>query len=207
MREITLGVPERAAMFALMTVGSKASNPELRDRVGLVIDGARRRRLNDLKLVESGKQGRSYHHELTDEGWAWCAAELEASAPPRAGSLGNALYGVLALLGRYLDAADLSLGEFVNTARTETVDLPDTIRAAYWTLAREPQDWILLTRLRPLLGDISREAVDAALRDMEQLPDVHLAPEADQKTLTTADRDAAVLVGGVGQHLLAIEAR
>jgi hypothetical protein len=188
--------------------------------------------MNTLGLVTSDKQGRAYHHTLTDHGWAWCVTELAGTAPDRGGSLGRTLYGVLGLIKGYLDAADLSLADFVVTARTDdaaadgpalagTADgaglagtaradgagLAGTIREAYWLLAREPQDWVLLTRLRPLLGDAPADEVDEALRRMELLPDVHLVPEADQKTLTDDDRKAAVLVNGVSKHLLAIEAR
>ena len=42
---------------------------------------------------------------------------------------------------------------------------------------------------------------------MERLPDVHLVPEADQKLLTSAERAAAVAIGGTFKHLLAMEYR
>ncbi|MFD9947544.1 hypothetical protein ACFWYW_06720 [Nonomuraea sp. NPDC059023] len=200
---------ERALLLGLMTLGGSASNPELRDHVGNALDGESRRRLNKLELVESEKLGRAYHHTLTEDGWAWCVAELAGSAPARGGPLGRTLYGVLATIKGYLDATDLSLAEFVVTARPDASsadDLGGAIRSAYWQLAREPQDWVLLSRLRPLLGDAPRDNVDAALRELERLPGVHLVPEADQKTLGDEDREAAVLVGGVSKHLLAIEA-
>lgn len=221
MENSTFGARERALLLGLMTLGGSASNPALRDQVGASLDGRFRLRMNTLGLVTSDRQGRAYHHTLTDKGWAWCVSELAGTAPDRGGSLGRTLYGVLGLIKGYLDAADLSLADFVVTARTDdaaagdaglagTADgagLAGTIREAYWLLAREPQDWVLLTRLRPLLGDAPADEVDDALRRMELLPDVHLVPEADQKTLTDDDRKAAVLVNGVSKHLLAIEAR
>lgn len=212
MGNTAFGTKERALLLSLMTLGGSASNPELREHIGYALDGRARRQMNELRLVESSKEGRAFYHVLTDAGWAWCATELTGSAPVRSGSLGRTLYGVLAMINGYLDAADLSLGEFVVAARAsvaeaEPPDLMALIRDSYWRLAREPQDWVLLTRLRPLLGDVPRDAVDGVLRRMERLPDVHLAPEADQKTLTEDDRRAAVRVGGVSKHLLAIEAR
>ncbi|GAA1717734.1 hypothetical protein [Nonomuraea bangladeshensis] len=209
MKNTGFGTRERAVLLGLMTLGGTASNAELKAHVGCTLDGQPRHRLNKGGLVTSEKPGRSYLHTLTDDGWAWCVTELDGSAPDRGGSLGRTLYGVLHLLKDYLDAADLSLAEFVLKARENAApaELPEAIRDAYWRLAREPQDWVLLTRLRAELGDVPREAVDEALRRLELLPDVHLAPEADQKTLTDADRDAAVLVGGVSKHLLAMEAR
>ncbi|QFY06016.1 hypothetical protein GBF35_04410 [Nonomuraea phyllanthi] len=218
MENTAYGARERALLLGLMTLGGSASNPRLREHVGAALDGEPRRRLNKRGLVTSDKDGRAYRHTLTEDGWAWCVTELASAAPARQGSLARTLYGVLGLVKGYLDATDLSLAEFVVTARAEAEDPPpsngvaggdltETIRTAYWRLAREPQDWVLLTRLRPLLPDAPRGEVDEALRRMERLPDVHLAPEADQKTLTDDDRQAAVLVSGVSKHLLAIEAR
>ncbi|MFB4284185.1 hypothetical protein ACBJ59_53475 [Nonomuraea sp. MTCD27] len=211
MENTAFGTRERALLLGLMTLGGTASNPELRAHVGDALDGEPRRRVNKRALVASEKLGRSYHHTLTEDGWAWCVAELEGSAPERGGSLGRTLYGVLRVIKGYLDATDLSLAEFVVKAReggaAASGDLTKAIRDAYWHLVREPQDWVLLTQLRAQLGDASREEVDEALRQLEQLPDVHLVPEADQKTLTDEDRKAAVVIGGVSKHLLAMEAR
>ncbi|MQY03698.1 hypothetical protein [Actinomadura macrotermitis] len=212
MDEPGFGTRERALLLGLMTLGGAATNPELRDHIGDAIDGAPRRRFNALGLVDSEREGRAFRNELTEEGWAWCVAELSGTAPARGGSLGRTLYAVLGLLGDYLDAADLSLGELVLTARepaaeTAETDLPALIRDAYRRVATRPQEWVLLTKVRPLLGGAPRQAVDEALRRMEQEPDVHLAPEADQKTLREQDREAAVSVGGVSKHLLSIEAR
>ncbi|MFI7617147.1 hypothetical protein ACIBP6_38560 [Nonomuraea terrae] len=210
MENTAFATRERALLLGLMTLGGSASNPDLKAHIGYALDGAARTRMNKLGLVASDKPGRAYHHTLTEDGWAWCVEELSGTAPAKTGSLGRTLYQVLDLLRGYLDASDLSLAEFVVKARgdeTPQDDLTQAIRDAYWRLAREPQDWVLLTRLRPCLGDAPRAEVDEALRRMERLPDVHLAPEADQKTLTGADREAAVLVSGIRKHLLAIEAR
>ncbi|GAB2933680.1 hypothetical protein ACFMQL_05800 [Nonomuraea fastidiosa] len=211
MENTAFAARERALLLGLMTLGGAASNPELRAHIGDALDGKPRLRMNECGLVTSEKLGRSYHHTLTDDGWAWCVTELEGSAPERGGSLGRTLYGVLRVIKGYLDATDLSLAEFVVKAREEgpapSSDLTEAIRDAYWNLAREPQDWVLLTHVRARLKDVPREEVDDALRRLEQSPGVHLAPEADQKTLTDEDRRAAVLIGGVDKHLLAIEAR
>ncbi|NUR87366.1 MAG: hypothetical protein HOY71_25070 [Nonomuraea sp.] len=195
---------ERALLLYLMALGGTASNPELKQRLGTALDGPSRLRLNKLDLVESVRPGRAFHHTLTEAGWSWCVDELSHTAP-RSDPLGRTLYGVLGLLKGYLDASDLSLAEFVLRARATGADVSQEIRSAYGKLAEAPQDWVKLARLRALLPGTPREAVDEALRELERQPGVHLAPEADQKTLTDADREAAVLVGGVAKHLLAIE--
>ncbi|ROO89438.1 hypothetical protein EDD29_7132 [Actinocorallia herbida] len=226
MAHIEFGVPERALLLALMALGGSADNPTLKARVGTALDGASRRRLNDLKLVTSVKEGRAYRHTMEDAGWAWCAGEMSAE-PPAGSTLGRALYVVLGMLGEKLDRTDLSLAEFVTedlvldaeatgpepveparvTARISDAELEERVRTAYLQVAARPGSWVPLTAVRPLLGDAPRDQVDDVLRRMERGADVFIAPEADQKSLTDQDRAAAVRVGDRDKHLLAIEVR
>lgn len=85
-------------------------------------------------------------------------------------------------------------------------DVETLIRKAYAQLADRPNAWVSLTRLRPLLGDAPRDVVDAALCHMIGLPDVRLVPWENQKTLTQADREAAVVVGDQPKHRIWIGA-
>lgn len=85
-------------------------------------------------------------------------------------------------------------------------DIETMIRKAYAQLADKPNAWVSLTRLRPLLGDAPRDEVDAAFRRMIGLPDVRLVPWENQKTLTQADRDAAVVIGDQPKHRILIGA-
>jgi hypothetical protein len=202
-----LGIKERAALLALMAEAREISNTELKERLGFTLDGAERRKLNDLKLVASRKQGRAFVHELTDDGWAWCSKELSRSAPPRAGSAGGALYSVLAGLNRYLERNDLKLSDiFGSTSEQPPInDAESRIRSAYKILARENGEWVRLSRLRPLLGDLSRAEVDTALQRMNRDPHVNLVPDSNQKTLTNEERESAVRIGGENKHLLSLE--
>ena len=111
MNTTAFGTRERASLLGLMTLGGSASNSELEEHIGHPLDGPARRRVNGLGLVVSDRQGRSYQHTLTDDGWAWCVDELSGTAPARGGTLGRTLYRVLGLLRNYLDATDLSLAE------------------------------------------------------------------------------------------------
>lgn len=181
----------------------KALGPELR--------AESRRKLNRLGLVSTDTSVRPYAHELTDAGWARCRQEFGAETPPRVAPPVRTVYTLLRALGRHFDRADLQLYE-VFTPVTEvdvSVDAPapleDRIRAAYRNLARRPGAWVSLTRLRPALIGATTADVDRELVRMNRLPDVHLTPEANQKALTDDDRAAAVVVGDVDNHLLAIE--
>jgi hypothetical protein len=211
---VELGTRERALLLALMALGGEASNPQLQDAVNDTLAGRSRLLLNERGLVVSRKVGRAFAHELTEAGWDWCLAELTAPPPPRAGALGRTLYCLLPVISAYLDHADISLAELIvppvagaaEEGPTVATDLEGQVRRAYWKLARRPQDWVLLTAVRPLLGDAPHEEVDAVLQRMERLPDVFIAPEANQKMLTKADWEAAVRIGGTPKHLLSIEA-
>lgn len=215
-----LGVPERAALLALMAVGREISNPELARITGFALTGRARRRLNDLKLVNSWQEGRAYAHELTDKGWRWCADELIADCPPKAGSFGGALYAVLAGLHGFFARSGLRLADVFGPGGAQSaaaavsapppavapaLDLEERIRVAYWKLTKEPRDWVSLTQLRPLLGDAPRDEVDATLRRMSRTPQVNIVPQEDQKTLSAADRESAVRIGNEDTHLISIE--
>ena len=64
-----------------------------------------------------------------------------------------------------------------------------------------------MTGLLTLLADVARAEVDAALRLMNRMSDVAIAPASNQKALTDTDREAAVIIGDEDKHLLWIGAR
>jgi hypothetical protein len=197
-----LRTSEIATLLALMAQAREMSNVDLKERYGFTLTGAAKTRLNEAKLVISRKVGRAFVHELTDQGWARCVEELAAPCPPRAGAAGGALYALLHGLRRYLDRAQLSLSDVF---RESTVDPESAVRAAYARAARRPAGWVALTDLRPLLADRSRAEVDDALTRLNRQPMVSLIPEENQKVLTAADREAAVIVSGRPYHFLLIE--
>ncbi|GAA0389142.1 hypothetical protein GCM10009530_45300 [Microbispora corallina] len=236
-----LSSPQTAALLVLMVEAKEISNPELAERYGLTLTGKDRTRLNDLKLVESWKQGRSYSHLLTDAGWARVAEEFANGINAPTGSAGAALRALAAGLHRHLRRTDTSLAEIFAPdndlpedeaavaaqselkaestqdadstpdaeSRPEVESAPDVealIREAYRRLADGPNAWVGLARIRPLLGGATREDVDAVLRRMIGLPDVHIVPFDNQKALTPDDRDAAVVIGDQAKHLLMIGA-
>ena len=85
------GIPERSVMIALMALNKETRNTELKRRYGLDLKKAAREKLNLEGLLQSRSLGaKGFAHELTDAGWAWVVAELDAQAPPRAGSAGVA---------------------------------------------------------------------------------------------------------------------
>jgi hypothetical protein len=204
-----LSAKERAALFALLAEAQPVTNRELKERVGFSLDGDPRKRLNNMKLVTSVKSGRAFFHELTDAGWSWCKDELIAPRHADANSIESALYGVLAVFGRYMQATGLSLADIVKAsqepaplASEETADVEALILAAYHALATEPAQFVKLTELRSGLADAPRVDVDAALGRMYRSQRINLIPQSAQRTLTAEDRAAALRIGGENKHLI-----
>ena len=82
----------------------------------MTLDGADRRRLNDLKLVESRKQGRAFAHVLTERGWGHAneivRGGLPVSGPGSGGkAVEAALRAIVGNLGRGLERNKLSLAD------------------------------------------------------------------------------------------------
>jgi hypothetical protein len=205
MSEKRLGIKERAALLALMAAAREVSNAELQEITGFSLTGEARRKVNDMKLVESRKSGRTFVHTLTDDGWAWCAKELSASVPKGAGSAGGALYAVLAGLGDYLSRSNLALADIFQAVETKSIDVEALIRDAYKQLRKEPRGWVSLTKLRPLLPGLPREEVDAALHRMNRIKGVNFVPESNQKVLSAEDRRSTVRIGNEDKLLLSID--
>jgi hypothetical protein len=208
-----LGTQHISALFALMGVAREISNTELQELAGFRIDGQLRRALNERHLITSTRRGNNkpFVHELTDAGWKRCEAELSGERPDGAGHVGGAFYLVLDGIGRFLRRenkilADVFHPEAVPAAPATTSESLDTqITAAYHRLADKQGDWVRLAELRPLLNGAPRTDVDQALKDMSRAKRAHLAPDHDPKLVTTADRDAAIRIGGEDNHLLVVE--
>ena len=165
-------------LFALLSAARKLSNAELEALIGIRLEGKERRKLNDLKLVESEKPGRWFVHELSDAGWRWCADELAAGPEGRPTSLERSLYLILGMFERYMTAARLSLADVASLdlikarpagrhKRRDTAegdgDLTVRVEAVYRPLAPGRGEFVKLREVRERLADIPRPALDAAL--------------------------------------------
>ena len=202
------GIPERAAMIALMALNKETPNAELKHRYGIDVRKSTRLKLNGAGLLQSRNLGRKgFAHELTDAGWAWAVAELDEGVPPRAGSAGGALYALLNGLKAALDARGMLIQElFAPPPDLEPAgSLRDRIRQAYHSLAPRPWDWVELRDLRARLGDWPRREVDEELIRMFRKKDVNLTLHEDSGRLTQADRDAALRLGVDDMHLMSME--
>ncbi|GGO61321.1 hypothetical protein [Nonomuraea cavernae] len=125
MSERALSLPEFSALVVLAVEAREISNSELKERCGLTIDGAKRRRLNELKLVDSWKQGRTFVHVLTDSGWARLAEDLRAGRVPAfTGSSGVLARALLGWLPAFLERTDQRLADVFQPAEVEAGQAP-----------------------------------------------------------------------------------
>lgn len=85
-----------------------------------------------------------------------------------------------------------------------TTEIEAQIREAYAGLVGSA-GWVPLRDLRAALPGLARDVVDQAMTDMQARQEALLIPEENQKTLTPADRDAAIYFGGQARHLIVIE--
>jgi hypothetical protein len=218
-----LTVRQRAVLFALLGEARQVANPELEQLIGVRLDGAERRDLNDRKLVESNRVGRAYAHELSDAGWRWCRDELAAAPGERAGSLERAHYRLFAVFARYLDAAGLSLADIVRpdadadaessvavnavnaVNAVDAADLAACIEAGYRSLATSSGEFVSLRELRLRVPGRPRPDVDAALAALFTAQRINLIPQSNQRALSDDDREAALRIGGEYKHLISIE--
>ena len=195
---------EQAVLLVLMAQARPVRNPDLA-ALGPKLDKDRRDRLIDKDLIEVTREKGAMVLELTDRGWATCAAIIGADTPERPSGQGRALYTVLRALRRHFDRDGLAPAD-VFMPLDDTVDVEAQVRTAYVKLAARAGGWVDLVRLRAGLPDVTKAELDAALTQMQRRPGVSLIPEENQKTLTQADHAAAVDIGSQARHLIAIEA-
>lgn len=197
---------EQAVLLVLMAEARPVPNPKLKE-LGPELKKLDRERLNRLKLIET-TPGTPMVHELTDEGWTTCRSLVGTAVPASVGGQGKVLYTVLTAVDRYLRQKDFRLADLFEPEAEETnldSDVESRVRQAYSRLVARPGGWLGLVKLRAELSDVPRAELDAALVRLYQAPGVSLVPEENQKTLTTADRAAAVEIGLQNKHLIAIQ--
>ncbi len=176
-------------------------------------------------LLEAEKTPNGIFLELTQKGHDRAFDEIGGDGPPRSGTTGVLASASLRFIRELVDrtgtrpsdlfrfrltgARPTGLGEDSRPGDAGDIgsaDLDERIRKAYAEVVRQPGDYIMLAQLREMLPDVRRDDLDAALTQLNRLPDVHVVPESNQKVLTEAERAGAVSIGNQLKHLLAIKA-
>jgi hypothetical protein len=206
---------ENAILIVLMAEAREVLNTELKVVYGLDVRKPSRDKLSGKQYVASHKSGPTYALQLDDKGWAHVHEELNFrsnGATAQAAAVSAVLRG---LRDRVLERSDFksftelfALNDVRGPASPPEQEqiLRTRIVNAYDALKDEPAGWVSLTRLRPFFGDVSRAAMDEALRKVSREPGVTIAPQSNQKMLTDADHAAALHIGGQDKHVLSIGA-
>ncbi|MDP4025211.1 hypothetical protein Q8W71_21500 [Methylobacterium sp. NEAU 140] len=184
-------------------------------------------------LVAVEKRGRALILSVTDKGWHWAGAHLDAPVPPSFRVLGD----LLTRLGRHLGATGGTLADFIGAPpepagaapapeaprrapakapapRPRTVRKPGPrqlrarIEDAYLALTGgERARAVRLSALRTELADLDRATVDDGLaRILKGDGTARLSQLSDPKALTQAERRAAFSPAGEPFHLIWIQA-
>jgi len=203
--EHKLSPTQISALVVLMAEARPLSNPEMKELAGFDLTGTDRAKLNDLGLISSAKQGRSFVHELSDAGWRRIGELFQIDAIRGIGPTRGALKVLLSALDRGFRRQHKAVGDFFYSGALSTPDLEQEIRLAYKGTAKSPGEWVRLSLIRAALASASRAEVDATLTRMATQADVRIIPIANLKSLSQEDKSAAVELGGEFKHAMAIE--
>lgn len=209
MSDLEFSVPEFNLLLALVHLrgtGSTATvdaafepyEPKKGEKDGLAEKG----------LITVRKVGRAQVWELTDSGWRTAEELLAKPAPAKMSNrTARILWALIGDLSKHMERASIRLAD-VYSAEPEDEPAPATlgerIVAAFHELAGDDPDWVPLLDLRERLGAEDRAEVDKALTELHAAREIELIPESNQKTLTDADREAAIWLGGEYRHLIGI---
>jgi hypothetical protein len=210
MAEKDLTFAQLCLLITLMGEAREVPHAHLTNVRKIKLDTKYRRDLEERKLITVRKadKGNGIHLELTEKGWGVARAQLGAPTPEKGGAGGAALYTMLASIQRFFDRSDAVPAEFFlplePAGPAAGPDIAVRIRDAYTGIAMTPGEMVSLAALRSRLAGAARPDVDAALVALSSAPDVRIIPESNQKTLSPAQREAAVAIGNQDRHLIAI---
>ncbi|RSM68818.1 hypothetical protein DMB66_12705 [Actinoplanes sp. ATCC 53533] len=217
MSDEKLKLVETCALLILLKEGQEIANADLKNERGLELKRDSRERLVERGLVDVRKEGQRIYLGLSDGGWRRALTAIGSEPPARSGYAGATIYAQVDALRNYLQASGLALSDYyvpqgdaapasATLQKPTTDDVIAQIRKAYDGIAGAPGDAVKLVRIREALpDDIGTAQVDEALTVMNRGSDVRIFAEANQKTLTAADRAAAVTIGNQDKHLIVLK--
>lgn len=171
--------------------------PGKADRVALEREG----------LITVRKIGQRLFLEVTDKGWQWAGEHLTAELPATAPAAAKIFEAWLGRLQAFLAARQLVLADVLGPQTPpQAAPLWDRLRQAYLEATGGALNTrALLKDIRPRLCDISPQAFDGALKELQAQAKLQLYPIDNRREITEADKAAAVMIGGEPRHILWIE--
>jgi len=196
----------RQTLYMLRLVFGPAE-PKLKDLKPPLEPAPLRKQLEALGLIRLEKRGRYQHVLLTDKGWQWTEAHLNARINPAGASAGRVLVDLLPRLQAFLARKGHALAELFSDG-SPTPPLrsqhPSTqAQAALLGLGHgQTQQRLTLAQVRAALPQLSRAALDAALLDLQHVGAIALYHEDDPELRGTEIEAAALQLGGSRYHLV-----
>lgn len=189
--------------------------PKLQDLQPPLEPVALRKQLEVQGLIRLEKRGRHQHVLLTDKGWQWMQAHLDARIDVAGRAAGQVLQGLLPRLRAFLDSKGYALAELFSQGEGQRSSLgesregapaPDCrqrIHAALLELSGgRVQQRLTLAQLRRALPQLPRAALDAALLELQGRGVVALYHEDDPALRSAAVEAAALQLAGSRYHLV-----
>ncbi|WP_158299714.1 hypothetical protein [Glycomyces paridis] len=217
MSELQLSIPTINLLLALVHLRGSGTTTDFKELYGAESVGkGELKEITEHGLVKRHKEGRGYRYKLTDDGRLEARRLLRGARPEKVSvRTARVLWAIANDLSAHLDRIGAEFADVYPAEEPEPPAAPETavseteaaIREAYPNLLGPVNEWVPLRHLREHLADIDRDELDKTLTELFGAHEIVLIPESNQKTLTEADREAAVWIGGRYLHLLAIEAR
>lgn len=207
MADLEFTVPEFNLLLSLVHLRGSGTTTDFRSVFGYQkVETKAQKGLSERGLVSIDRGVRPYVYELTDPGWLTARKLLSEPAPGGVSQrTARILWAVIGDFATHMDRTGTELADLYPARSDATVS--EQIKEAYLAAVDEPEAWLPLRELRELLTEADRKAIDRALAELHAAREIRLIPESNQKTLTDADREAALWLGGEYRHLIAIEAR
>ncbi|WP_041832025.1 hypothetical protein [Actinoplanes sp. N902-109] len=210
-----LKLVEAGAMLILLKVMQETAvvaNADLKKIHGFELTKDARDRLRKLGLIDVREEKRRLYLTVTDKGWSGRWLEFDIEMPVRNLYQNAVIKSQIDVLRRHHAHSRLALSDLYPPLGDEDVqssppppgDLTALVRKAYDNLAAAPGAEVMLRSIRAALPEISRAELDETLIAMNREPGIRVYAEANQKTLTAADRAAAVTIGNQDKHVLTI---
>ncbi len=205
---------ERFILLALMVHEPPidVTNTDLKANFGLEIKPRERENLTGAGYLTSLRgrgPGTPFLYELTAAGRERAVEELGGSADPKFTINLRVVYALFNAVHRFLQRNHVPADAVFNTDHHNVGgDLDSSVGEAitkeYGNLAETPRAWVPLRALRDALASVDRGELDDALKLLYRRRVIRLTSEANRRTLSEADKAAALNIGGDDKHWMAI---
>jgi hypothetical protein len=194
--------PRQTLYMLRLTFG--AAEPRLQDLKPPLEPVALRKQLEAQGLIRLEKRLRHQHVLLTDKGWQWMHAHLSSSIDSAGSSAPRlVLKDLLPRLQSFLQSKGYALADLFSQGDSMERSGSQQVRTRLLELGHgRAQQRLTLAQVRSALPQLSRDALDAALLELQGSGVVALYHE-DNPALRSAEVDAAALqLAGSRYHLV-----